>query len=221
MPLMTMLEAAQGGGLFAATGNAVGLSAGETKSAMAAICPAIAAKLRACAEQDEDTYDTLLDLLDDNEGGADLDDAEGLTGAEALSDGNAMLEDIYGSRNAAIAALREVAPGISETVLPRLSALSAAAVLAAIAQGQNTAQPLTGAQQAADTGGGGLLGSIVSAVVKGLVQGAQQSLAPKRRRRRSYSTYSGRRRTRRKTTRRRTRSTPLEEIFGQILGTRS
>jgi hypothetical protein len=217
MALMTMLETAQGGNLFATTGKAIGLAADDTRLAMAAICPAIAEKLRDKAEQDEDTYHTLLDLLDDNESEASLEDAESLTGAEALADGNAMLEDIYGSRNAAITAMRELAPAVSETVLPRLAALSATAVLTVIAAGRSAPMPLAGAEAAADTGGG-ILGTIVSAVVKGLVQGAEKSLAPKRRRR----SYSSKRRTTRKTTRKPTRrtTTALEDIFSEILGTR-
>jgi hypothetical protein len=224
MALMSMLETAQGGSLFATAAKALGLSADDTRAAMTAICPAIAEKLRDKAEQDADTYDTLLDLLDDNAGGGSLEDPEALTGAEAVSDGNAMLEDIYGSRNAAIVALRQLAPAISESALPKLAALSATAVLMVIAAGPGTPAPLVGAQAAADTGGGGILGTIVSAVVKGLMEGAQRSLAPKRRRRRGYSGYFGKRRTTRKTTRKTTRrrktGTTLEDIFGEILGTR-
>jgi hypothetical protein len=219
MSLMSMLNQAQGGGLYASVAQSLGLDAAEARDAMAALCPAIAARLHDKAAQDEATYETLLDLLEDNGGDASLDDAEALTGSEAVSDGNAMLDEIYGTRNAAITAMRELAPGISEVQLPKLAAVSATAVLIALAQNQAPA-PLAGAQPAASSGGGGLLGTIVEAVVKGMVQGAARSLAPKRRRRRrSYSSYWGPRRKRR-TTRRRPRRTPLEEIFGSILGTR-
>ena len=214
MTLMTMLNQAQGGGLYRAVAKHLDLDEAETREAMGALCPAIAAQLHGKAAQDEGTYDTLLDLLDDNEGGASLDDAEDLTSAEAIADGNAMLDEVYGTRNAAVMAMRKLAPGIGEVALPKLAAISATAVLTALAQNQTPA-PLASAQPAM---GGGLLGTIAEALVKGLVQGAARSLAPKRRRRRSTTAYWGRR-TKKRTTRRRKR-TPLEDIFGSILGTR-
>lgn len=218
MPLISMLEAAQGGALFANVAKAAGLDESEARSAMAKLCPAIAAQLKAKAQSDDDTYDSLLDLLEDNEGGGGLDDADALTDAEAISDGNAVLEDIYGSRNEAITTFRGLLPNIGEAALPKLAAISATAVLMAIAQGRTTAQPLAGAQPVAGAGGG-LISVIVGALLKGLMQGAQRSLAPKRRRR-SYGSYYSRRRTRRATTKRRARRTPLDDIFGEILGTR-
>lgn len=215
MTLMTMLNQAQGGGLYRAVAEHLGLGEAETREAMGALCPAIAAQLHGKAAQDEGTYEALLDLLDDNEGGASLDDAEDLTSADAIADGNAMLDEIYGTRNAAVTAMRKLAPGIGEVTLPKLAAISATTVLTAIAQNQTPA-PLAEAQPAMS--GGGLLGTIAEALVKGLVQGAARSLAPKRRRRRSTTNYWGRR-TKKRTTRRRKR-TPLEDIFGSILGTR-
>jgi hypothetical protein len=222
MSLMSMLESAQGGSLFANAARAAGLEEGETRSAMARLCPAIAEQLYTKAAKDEDLYDSLLDLLEDNDSDCGLDDPEALTDAEAVSDGHAILEDIYGSRNGAISTFRKTVPDISEAALPKLAAISATAVLAAIAQGRTQALGLAGVQPAAGGGGGGLLSIILEALMRGLMQGAKRSATPqRRRRRRSYGSYYSRKRTRRTTTRRRTKRTPLEEIFGEILGTRS
>ncbi len=215
-----MLEAAQGGGLFATVAGAMGLSEGETRAAMGRLCPAIAEQMRVKAESDEDLYDSLLDLLEDNDSDSGLDNAEAMTDAEAISDGQAILEDVYGSRNTAVSAFRVLAPEVSEQMLPKLGAISATAVLSAIAQGRMQAQSLTGAQTAASTAGGGILAVILQAIIKGFMQSARRSVAPRRRRRRSYGSYYSRRRTKRTTTRRRTKRTPLEDIFGEILGTR-
>jgi hypothetical protein len=105
---------------------------------------------------------------------------------------------------------------VPETSLGKLAAIGATAVLGALSR-TNTAMPLAGAAPHA----GGLLGTIVSELVKGAVQAATRTLAPrKRRRRRSYSSYFGkkRKRTTRKHSSQRTPS--LEDIFGEILGTR-
>lgn len=213
MALIDMLAGAQGGAFFANVAAAAGLSAAETKSAFAAIGPAIAGKLKDKAEADAQAFEDLLDLLEDG-GDAELDDRDSMTGAEAVADGNAILTDIYGSRNAAIVDMRKLAGTVAEAPLEKLAALAATAVLAALARSHATAQPL-----AAADAGGGLLGTIVSALVKGAAQGVARQLAP-RRRRRSYTSYFGSRRRRTTRRRKRTRSPSLEDIFADVLGAR-
>ncbi len=215
MALIDMLAGAQGGAFFANVAAASGLGAGETKIVFTAIGPAIAGRLKVKAEADPESFEELLDLLEDG-GHADLDDREAMTGAEAVADGNAILADIYGSRNAAIVDMRKLAGDIPEASLERLAAVAATAVLVALARSQAVVQPLAGAETAADTAGG-LLGTIVSAIVTGAVQGATRQLAP--RRRRSYSSYFGTRRRRTTRRRRRTRIPSLDDIFADILGT--
>jgi hypothetical protein len=216
MALMDILASAQGGNLFAAVGQATSLDAAAAKKALSAMAPAIAAQLKIKSAEDPSTFDALLDLLED--GGSVIDDASLLTDAEAISDGNAVLDEIYGSRDQAIRTMRQLAPEVPETSLSKLAAIGATAVLGALAK-SNTPAPmaLTGAQPL--TGGsGGILGTILSALVKGAVQSVTRQLAP-RRRRRSATSYFGHRK-KRSTTKRRTRSPTLEDIFGEILGTR-
>lgn len=217
MALIDMLASAQGGAFFANVAAATGLSAAATKTAFAALGPAIAGQLKDKAEADPQAFEDLLDLLEDG-GDADLDDRNSMTGAEAVADGNAILTDIYGSRNAAIVDMRRLAGSIPEAPLEKLAALAATAVLAALARSHAKAMPLAGAQTAADSGGG-ILDTIVSALVKGAVQGVARQLAP-RRRRRSYTNYFGTRRRRTTRRRRRTRSPSLDDIFADILGSR-
>ncbi|MBI2717774.1 MAG: DUF937 domain-containing protein [Rhizobiales bacterium] len=214
MALMRLLAEAQGGGLFGAVGQATGLDGSATQAAMTALCPAIAGQLQQKSTADPATFESLLDLLEEGADGSVLDDATELTDAEAVADGNAILDDIYGSRDAAIRAMRQLAPEVPETSLGRLAAISAVAVLGALAKTQ-APMALADAPQAASSSGGGLFGSIVSAIVKGVVQEAARELAPKRRRRR-YGGYFGRRTTRR--TRRRRATPSLDDIFRDILG---
>lgn len=217
MALMEILAAAQGGAFYANAGNAVGLDGKQAGKAMAAMCPAIAQQLRAKSQEDADTFETLLDLLEDDADGGALDDPASLAGSEVIADGNAILDDIYGSRNAAISEMRKIAGQVPETSLGKLAAISATAVLGALAK-SNAPMPLASAAPAASSESGGLLGTIVSELIKGAVQGAAHSLAPKRRRRRSTTSYFGTKRKRRTTKRK--RSPSLEDIFGEILGTR-
>ncbi len=213
MALIDMLAGAQGGGFFANVAAASGLGAAETKTVFGVIGPAIAGQLKGKTEADPEAFEDLLDLLEAG-GDADLDDRDSMTGAEAVADGNAILADIYGSRNTAIVEMRKMAGDVPEAALEKLAAIAATSVLAALAGSQAVAPPLAAA--AADTGG--LLGTIFSALVKGAVQGVVRQLAPQRRRRRGSTSYFG---TRRRTTRRRRTPSPsLDDIFAGILGAR-
>jgi hypothetical protein len=213
MTMMTILDAAQNGNYFANVAKACGLGAGEAKSSLEKLCPAIARQLKTKAQNDSEAFEALLDLLDEGSGSSDLDN---LTDSEAIADGKAVLVDLYGSPSAALAEMKRLAPGLDDTQYKKISAIGATSVLAVLATTASAPATLAAVSDPAPQGGG-LLATIISAVLKGIFQGLARQLAPRRRRRRSYSDYFGTRR--RKTTRRRTRMrTPtLEDIFGQIL----
>lgn len=219
MSLITTLEQAQSGSFFASAGEVAGVPEDAARQAVAVLGPAIAEKLKARALSEPDTYEQLLDLIEEGETADGPADAAAMTGPEAIADGNAILTEIYGSRNAAIAEARRLAGELPETALGPLAAITATAVLWVVSQ-TGRSMPLAAAQPAAGTGSG-ILGTIVEALVKGALQGARRQLAPRRRRRtrRSYSSYFGTR-SRRKTTRRRTarrRTISLDDIFRDIL----
>ena len=228
MSLMTMLQAAQDGALFAQVARSLDLDEDQTRKAMGVLCPAIARQLKTKAAKDEDLLEALLDLIDDDDGTPPLEAHESLTGADAVADGNAILGDIYGSRNAAMVALRKVAEQVPERELAKLAPISATAVVAALAQANRSraSQPmaLSAAQPVAESGESGIIGSIIGAVIAGAVQGVVRELtSPKRRRSTSYTKSRSRKKsggTKRtaSTQRRRTTSTSIEDIFRDILG---
>lgn len=227
MSLMTMLQAAQDGALFAQVARSLDLDEDQTRKAMGVLCPAIARQLKTKAAKDEDLLEALLDLIDDDDGTPPLEAHESLTGADAVADGNAILGDIYGSRNAAMVALRKVAEQIPERELAKLAPISATAVVAALAQANRARasqpMPLTAAQPVAG-GDSGIIGSIIGAVIAGAVQGVVRELTSKRRR--STTSYtksrarkkSGKTKMTTSTQRRRRTSTSIEDIFRDILG---
>ena len=215
MAILDILSSAQNGGFFATAGRAAGLSEADARVAISALAPAIATKLKEKAAADPDAFDQLLDLLEDGGDTSDLDDADAITGAEALADGTAIVEDLYGSRDKALSALGKIAPQTTGPALEKISAISATSVLATLAAANANTLSSETSQLANSSGGGGLLSVIMAALMKGLMQGVSRQLAPKRRRRRySYTTY-GRRRTTRK---RRTRRPGLDDIFRSVLG---
>lgn len=209
MTLMSILAASDNGNYFASVAQACNMNAAEAKSALGRLCPAIAAQLKAKAASDNNAFEALLDLLDEG------DDLNGLTDSEAIADGNAVLDDLYGSTPAAMAEMKRLAPGLSDAQYENISAIAATSVLAALAKSYSTPATLAG-NTGEEPQGGGIVATIIAAILKGLLQGVRSQLAPKRRRRRSYTSYFGKRR---KTTRRkrRARTPTLEDIFGQIL----
>ncbi len=205
MAITDILSAAQGGQYFVAVGTASGLSAPEAKSAVFKFAPRIAAQLKDKAAADPAAFDALLDLLEEGGDSSDLDDAEAMTGNEALADGAAILGELYGSRAAANSAL-----GVSAPAQEKAAALSATGVVAALAA-SNAATLASRATSETGGAGGGLIAIIIAAILKGIMQSVSRQLAPKRRRRRY--TYS----TRRRTIRRRTSRPGLDDIFRDIL----
>lgn len=216
MSLMDILRDAQGGRFFANAGDAAGIDQAAAEAALSRMGPAIAAQLRQRAE-DPQAFEALLDLLEDGDGDAFLDDANFMKDPELIADGEAVLADIFGSAKAARGALAIEA---KDSAMMKLAAIAASAVLAVLARhhARPQMQGLMGAQRAAGNGGeqGGLLSTIIAAVIQGVVQGAQRQLAPKRRRRRTTSVFGTR--TRRRTRKRRGGTPSLDQIFGEIIG---
>ncbi|MCA3573514.1 MAG: DUF937 domain-containing protein [Aestuariivirga sp.] len=224
MSLMTLLEQAQGGRLYSAVAQSLDLDDAETRKAMRKLCPAIADRLHEKAARDEELFQTLIDLIEGGAGASPLDTPETLTGAEAIADGNAILDDIYGSRNEAMVALRQVDETIPERELSNLAPIAATAVVAALAQA-NRPMALAAAQPAAAAQAGqGFFGALVAAIIAGIVSALTKQLKPRTTRRR---TSYARTRNQRKTTSR-SRSTPtrrkaasqvsVEDLFRDILG---
>jgi len=226
MSLMSMLDQAQRGQFFKIVARSVDLDEAQTRKAMDRLCPAIAEALHGRARQDEELFQSLLDLISDNAPGSPLDDPDSLTGPEAIADGNAILDDVFGSRSAAMAALRSADPSVPERELAKLAPISATAVVAALEQANKplalASAPLPAAGAAS---GQGFFSALVAAIVAGIIGALTRKLTATTRRRRP-STYS-RTRTQRRTTaasrkrapaRRRTANASVEDIFKDILG---
>ena len=211
MTMMSLLSKTENGDYFGRVGLACNMSAATAEVSLARLCPAIALRLKEKSANDNNAFEALLDLLDEG------DDLTGLTDAEAIADGKAVLADLYGSTPAALAEMKKLAPGLSDAQCKNISAIAATSVLAVLAKSYTAPAPLAGSTGEAPQGGG-LMATIMAAVIAGLLQALRSKFAPRRRRRtRTYTSYFGTKR--RKTTRRKRRAkTPtLEDIFGQIL----
>ena len=210
MTMMSILSKTENGDYFGRVGLACNMSAATAEASLARLCPAIALRLKEKSANDNNAFEALLDLLDEG------DDFTGLMDAEAIADGQAVLADLYGSTPAALAEMKKLAPGLSDAQCKNISAIAATSVLAVLAKSYTAPATLAGSTDEAPQGGG-LMATIMAALIAGLLQALRSKFAPRRRRRRNYTSYFGTKR--RKTTRRKRRAkTPtLEDIFGQIL----
>ncbi len=215
MAIIDTLARIHGGAFFRNAGNAAGLSAAIAEDAMGKLCPAIAHDLKERAQKDPEAFENLLELLEE---GGDLEDVEATTGAEALADGEAILDDLYGSPAAAQKAMAQLVPDVTGDSLTRIGAISACSVLTSLAAANSSTLVSSDTATAADvaSSGGGFFSVLLAAIFKAFLQSAQRQIAPKRRRRRSYTDYLGRRRTTPRK-RRRTARPSLDTIFRDIL----
>lgn len=221
MTLMGMFDTTDGNRLFVQVGEAAGVDPGTARRSMDMFCPVIAAALQDKVADDPELVDDLMELLQDNS-------EPGIATEEAHVDGKAMLAAIFGTQKAATAALKDHADGIPAKAVPKLAAIAAVTVVAAVAERTGAApMPLAGVQTAAG-GGGSIVGTVLNALIAGAIQGVVRQLTAKKRssstRTRSTTTRRKRKTTtsrRRKTTASRSRTTgsiSLEDILGGIFG---
>ena len=206
MSIATLLSIAQGGQFFINAGTATNLSAAEAEAAIAALAPAIAQRLKDKAAKDPDAFDALLDMLEAGAGNSELENPEADFSAEAIKDGVAILDDLYGSSTVAMAVLSKLAPKLPANTVSKIAAISATSVLAALVASPTSLKALS---VSSANSGRGILNTFISALLAALVRGILNALQPKRRRNYRYG--------RRTATRRRTVRPNLESIFREIL----
>lgn len=210
MTMMSILSKTENGDYFGRVGLACNMSAATAEASLARLCPAIALRLKEKSANDNNAFEALLDLLDEG------DDLTGLTDAEAIADGQAVLADLYGSTPAALAEMKKLAPGLSDAQCKNISAIAATSVLAVLAKSYTAPATLAGSTDEAPQGSG-LMATIMAALIAGLLQALRSKFAPRRRRRRNYTSYFGTKRRKTARRKRRAKTPTLEDIFGQIL----
>jgi hypothetical protein len=208
--MMSLLSKTENGDYFGRVGLACNMSAATAEASLARLCPAIALRLKEKSANDNNAFEALLDLLDEG------DDFTGLMDAEAIADGQAVLADLYGSTPAALAEMKKLAPGLSDAQCKNISAIAATSVLAVLAKSYTAPATLAGSTDEAPQGGG-LMATIMAALIAGLLQALRSKFAPRRRRRRNYTSYFGTKRRKTARRKRRAKAPTLEDIFGQIL----
>jgi len=160
MNILDTILSAQNGAAAREAGRAVGLSPDQASSALSALVPALAEGLQRNATQ-PGGLESLLGALTGGGHTRYVDDPGALTQPDTVSDGNAILGHILGSKDAsrAVAGRASAQTGIGEDVLKRLLPVAASLVMGSLAK-----QQMGAAQPAGVTAGGGLLGMLAPLV---------------------------------------------------------
>ena len=156
---MNILEAvlnAQSGAAAREAGRGLGLSQEQTGSALSALVPALAAGLQRNASE-PGGLESLVGALSRGQHSRYLDDPSILGRSEAITDGNAILGHILGTKDAsrAVAAQAGNQTGIDPAVLRKLLPIAATMVMGAMAKKQ--LEGGTTAPTSAGAASGGLL----------------------------------------------------------------
>jgi hypothetical protein len=164
---MNILEAilsAQGGAAAREAGRSVGLSQDATASALSALVPALATGLQRNASQ-PGGLESLLGALGSGGHLRYVDDPSSLGQSDVVTDGNAILGHILGSKDAsrAVANRASAQTGLGEDVLKKLLPVAATLVMGSLAKQQSS--PLSAAGLGGSPGGGsGILGMLAPLV---------------------------------------------------------
>lgn len=152
MNLLDVLMNSRGGSAATAAGQAVGLPPEQTASALAALVPALAAGLHRNASQ-PGGLDALVAALAGGGHSQYLDDPASLSRPGTLSEGNAILGHILGSKNVsrAVADRAAAQTGISASILKQLLPIVATMVMGSLAKQRS------GASSMGTTGGSDLV----------------------------------------------------------------
>ena len=238
MSLMAVFDDHAGNAMLADVATVAGSDAATVRIGLDQLCPAIAERLQEQLQDDPELADDLADLLEDNV-------SQSVAGEDAIVDGKAMLAALFGTQKEAKAQLAAAAPDLPKKVVEKLAPIAAVTVIAAVAQ-QTRPVALTGVQTAASSTGGGIMGTLINAIIASAIKGVIRQLTSPR----SYRKTSTRKRTtssrtksrkssstkrrstkstsRRKTSSRssstRSRRNPsisIEDILGGLFGTRS
>jgi hypothetical protein len=222
MTVMEELDKAHGGQLFRKLGELGGIAPSEARLLMEALCKPIAARLHDKASEDSE-FQRLLDLLEDND--AELLKSGDPASADVREDGELVLRELYGSREAAAGQARAAAQalrvdaGAAEHLQPIAGSLVLAILSSryrlddeTIAAGDVRPSPAQ-EKTAASAAKGGLLAIVLAAMGSAILRALMNRLMPRRRRRTSYgyrTRSTGKRRGRR-------REPNLEDLFRDLL----
>ena len=126
-PLLSILEDSQNGQLVQKLAKACDIDESQCRDALQRLVPEIARRISDHIEDDDD-LEELVDILDEEEQVAMLDDPGALFSRNAVQDGQDLLELLYGSLDKAEDRAEDIGPprGVDEDLFERMMTMAAA-----------------------------------------------------------------------------------------------
>ena len=178
MNLLDMIMSAQGGAAAQQAGAQLGLNQQQSQSAIAALLPAISSALKQNTAKPEGLAG-LLGALQGGNHGQYLDNAQAVASPAAVTDGNAILGHLFGSKDVSRAVAGHAAQktGLDSGILKKMLPM-----VATMAMGSLSKQTSGGSIGSGIAGlavnqlmGGGVKGGIASAVIGSLLGGNKRA----------------------------------------------
>lgn len=178
MNLLDMIMSAQGGASAHQAGAQLGLNQSQSQSAIAALLPAISSALKQNTSKPEGLAG-LLGALQNGNHSQYLDDAQAVASPAAVTDGNAILGHLFGSKDVSRAVAGHAAKqtGLDSGILKKMLPM-----VATMAMGSLSKQSSSGSVGQGLAGlavnklmGGGVKGGIASMVVGSLLGGNKRA----------------------------------------------
>lgn len=178
MNLLDMIMSAQGGASAQHAGAQLGLNQSQSQSAIAALLPAISSALKQNTSKPEGLAG-LLGALQNGNHSQYLDDAQAVASPAAVTDGNAILGHLFGSKDVSRAVAGHAAEqtGLDSGILKKMLPM-----VATMAMGSLSKQSSSGSVGQGLAGlavnklmGGGVKGGIASMVVGSLLGGNKRA----------------------------------------------
>lgn len=171
MGLADVLLGAYGGGAAGQLAQRFGISPEQAQAAVAALAPALSANLHQNATTSPGGLDALLGALQGGRHQSYFDDPGALDHPDTVTDGNAILGHILGSKDASreVAGQASAATGVGVEILKKMLP-----VVAAMTMGALSAQTRSPQAQPAQTGGGlmDIVGSLMGGSSGGSAAGS-------------------------------------------------
>ena len=180
--LLDMIMQAGGGQAPKTVGGHLGLDQNQSQQAIAALLPAISSALKQNTKNPEGLQ-TLLGALQNSKNDQYLDNPQALGQPEAISNGNAILGHLFGSKDVsrAVASHASKQTGIGADILKKMLPMVATMAMGSLTK--QTRQPsvaqqlgglLGGGQQSSSRGQSGGLGGLLGGLLGGGQQRQQQ-----------------------------------------------
>ena len=158
MNLLDAILNEQGGGAVEQLASQHGIQPEQAQSAISALLPGLTGALRGQMSQGSGGLDGLLSMLTSGAGQNYLNDPSQIASASAITDGNSILAQILGSKDASRALANQASgqTGLSPDILKQMLPVVAALAMGVMSR-QAQQSSLTSGAAAGAGGGGGLL----------------------------------------------------------------